>query len=358
MGVTYLRQPVYIIRQCACSSRSCQRKRYGFIQPQSITYLHTYPCYPTGSYQFTYRIKHSSSDVTWLSQAAGLDNGSIIVKLGASGDNFSPLKAATTLDADGAPSATDDIDIVARTLQFSLTDGDEGNIESFEIVTLGGFSSGLAIERSKPTWFTPRILNANSGLSPDFDCQFLLYQSGTQAVACFPLSLADASSTLRGCNQGSDTVWLRSEREKTGSANAQCVVAWGPDHKLLEVVHACLEKAKETINAKAPYGSGIQVGSTSKPSWSLHETSKAVFCTWNSLGQDYTFSGVLERLKTLQKSNTLSYFEALLLDDGWQDVASSPENTNIRWLRSFGTREGWMDKEGMSQSEYFHTVSI
>lgn len=237
-------------------------------------------------------------------------------------------------------------DIDTRIIRYSLNDGYEGAVESFRIITLGAWSSGLAIERSKPTWFTARSLNAISGLSPNADCQLLLYQSGSQVAACFPLSLADASSTLRGCSQGSDTVWLRSERDTSASAQAQCVLTWGPDNKLLEVIDACTAAAKKAVDASGKEASqGLLNGSVASPTWSLHETTKAIYCTWNSLGQDYRYSGVVQRLKALRSDGNLGYFESLLLDDGWQDVARSPENQNLRGLRSFGLRDGWLDED-------------
>jgi hypothetical protein len=76
--------------------------------------------------------------------------------------------------------------------------------------------------------------------------------------------------------------------------------------------------------------------------WSLKNSAKLVFCTWNSLGQSYSVSGVFERLAALQAGKTLEKYEAVLLDDGWQDVEVI-EATNLRALRSFSTREGWMD---------------
>lgn len=223
-------------------------------------------------------------------------------------------------------------------------------MESFRLISLGGWSSGLSIERTKPTWFTARSLDAFNGLSPDFDCQLLIYQSGIQVVACFPLSLSDASSTLRGCIEGSDTVWLRSERETSRTAQAQCVVAWGPEDKLLEVIDACLDAAKLTIDKDGSQNDdALANGHVTKSSWSLHGTTKAVYCTWNSLGQEYTFSGVIGRLGSLKTQGGLQYFESLLLDDGWQDVARSPEIRNLRGLRSFGLRDGWLDEHLASE---------
>lgn len=237
--------------------------------------------------------------------------------------------------------------VSTRIIKYSLTDGVEGQVESFRIITLGGWSSGLSIERSKPTWFTARPLDRFNGLSTTFDCQLLLYQSGNQVISCFPLSLPNASSTLRGCREGSDSVWLRSERESSSPAQAQCVVSWGTDYDLLGVIDACTEAAKRTIDEGAGQRTNRRpqvIDEVAEPKWSLAQASKAIYCTWNSLGQDYTYSGVVQRLETLRADGNLGYFESLLLDDGWQDVARSPENNNLRGLRSFGLREGWLDE--------------
>ena len=302
-----------------------------------------------GNYHFTYRIREASGNIIWLSQAGGNDNGYIAVKPAASSaGDFDPLSlaresAAEIIDSTASSSSTGDI--AARTIRYSLTDGEEGKVESFRLISLGGWSSALVIERSKPTWFAPRLLDANNGLSTTFDCQLLLYRSGSQVVACFPLSLPDASTTLRGCIEGSDVVWLRSERETSNAANAQCVVAYGPEDRLLEVIDACISTAKDAINKSNPSESkALPNGHGESLQWSLHDTTKAVYCTWNSLGQDYTFSGVIKRLDSLKKQGTLHHFESVLLDDGWQDVARSPENQNLRGLRSFGLREGWLDE--------------
>lgn len=312
----------------------------------------------TGSFEFTYRRQNTFGHITWLSEAAGSDNGVIKVASTARGSDLSlnPLQSlpSSAIVEEGAPAGAQS-DINVRTIKFSLVDDHEGSVESFQVITLGGFASGLSIERAKPTWFQTRTLSSNVELSPDFDCQLLLYQSGPNVVAVFPLSLSDASSTLRGStdpDNGHNPVWLRSEREKTGPAQGQCVIAWGPSAQLLEIIHACIKKAKEAIESdtlqdEAP----TKVTEIGKPSWSLQTARKAVFCTWNSLGQDYNLSGTMSRLEDLKTQGHLDKFESLLLDDGWQDVAFSPENKNLRCLRSFGLREGWYDENAQAGSD-------
>jgi hypothetical protein len=298
----------------------------------------------TGSFQYTYRIRESSGNIVWLSQAGGNDNGIVLIGPKSTASAFNPLANAD----EGAEVLQEESNnnINTRVIKYSLTDGNEGEVESFRIITLGGWSSGLAIERSKPTWFTVRPLNAFTGLTTDVDCQLLLYQSGSQVVACFPLSLPDASSTLRGCMQGTDSVWLRSERDTSEPAQAQCVITWGPNAELLRVIDACTASAKKIIDSSGKQVKGsLSNEQSAKPTWSLHETTKAVYCTWNSLGQDYTYTGVVERLKALRDDGNLGYFESLLLDDGWQDVARSTENQKMRALCSFGVRDGWLDED-------------
>lgn len=297
----------------------------------------------SGSYQFTYRIRESSGNVIWLSQAAGDDNGTIVIKPSTSTADYDPVaKADETLEV---VEEEREGDITTKTIAFALGAGHEGKVESFRMISLGGWSSGRAIERSKPTWFTARHLTPYSGLSPVSDCQLLLYHSGNQVVACFPLSLPDCWSVLRGCSEGSDTVWLRSERETARSAAAQCVVSWGPEHKLLEVIDSCTAQAKKIIDASAVQENATESDRRAQSRWSLRDTVKPVYCTWNSLGQKYTYSGLVRRLEALRASGDLPYFESLLLDDGWQDVAYSPENQNLRGLRSFGLRNGWLDED-------------
>ncbi|KAK5454684.1 hypothetical protein LTR55_012130, partial [Exophiala xenobiotica] len=264
----------------------------------------------------------------------------------ASADAFDP-----TANADQATEVLDEqsqFDIITRIIKYSLTDGVEGQVESFRIITLGGWSSGLSIERSKPRCFTARPLDRFNELSTALDCQLLLYQSGSRFVACFPLSLPDASSTLRGCSEGSDSVWLRSERENSSPAQAQCVVSWGPDYDLLGVIDACTAAAKRIIDESAGQRTNRQpevIDEVAEPKWSLAQVSKAIYCTWNSLGQDYTYSGLVRRLEALRDGGDLGYFGSLLLDDGWQDVTVSLEADNPRSLRTFGLREGWLDED-------------
>lgn len=146
--------------------------------------------------------------------------------------------------------------------------------------------------------------------------------------------------------EGTDAVWLRSERDSSGPAQAQCVVTWGPNSKLLDVIDSCTATAKKSIDASGSPGSAIvSTNHSAESNWSLHETTKAVYCTWNSLGQNYTYSGVVYKLKALRGDGNLGHYESLLLDDGWQDVARSTDNQRLTALRSFGLRDGWIDED-------------
>jgi len=160
-------------------------------------------------------------------------------------------------------------------------------------------------------------------------------------VALFPLSTASASCTIRGSTDGRNGVWLRAERDTSSSAEAQAVLASGREGQLLDVIEACITEAR-AILAKESVKMTNGIHEQDDQLWSLKNSAKLVFCTWNSLGQSYSVSGVFERLAALQAGKTLEKYEAVLLDDGWQDVGVI-EATNLRALRSFSTREGWMD---------------
>lgn len=259
-------------------------------------------------------------------------------------DNGRIVKASTFFEArdypliDGSsdarvePSTTSS----AQTIQFTLSSGQEGAIESFDLGRPKFTESvGLAIERTKPFWVTPRILNHSSELSSHLDTQFLLLTDSATVVAILPVCTATTATSLRGSLDGSGHIWLRSERDSDTDGQATCVIASGLRSDLLRVIDECTTAAKAFVaRSNAPDATAT---SYPRPSASLYGNHKAIYCTWNSLGPDYTVSAVLDRLQAMQDAGALDAYNAVLLDDGWQDV------TGDRTLSSFGAKEGWLD---------------
>lgn len=287
--------------------------------------------------EFTYRILKPSGEVEWLSGLGS--NGVILLDDTFSSDAKLPLieMQECTVRSTHSPNL--------KILDYELPDtSKEGDIESFN---LGRPSHevlhALTLERSKRTWIESRIFTHLPELGPERDSLLLLLRTTSGVVVYFPIVTKDAIATVRGSMDGKPEVWLRSQREKeAGQAKATCIVGWGAEYELLKVIEDCVEAGRAIIggeDAEQQDNSGQAVTA------GLSTFTKPVFCTWNSLGQDYTLSGVLKRLQALEDSRTLEKIDSVLLDDGWQDVGPNLEagEMRLRCLRSFDTRKGWFD---------------
>lgn len=223
----------------------------------------------------------------------------------------------------------------ARVVRFTLSQGDQDSIESFDLGK-ARYSDleGLAIEKTKPFWVTHRLLQNASELSSHLDSQLLLLSDATTVTAILPVSTSVAAVSLRGSLDGSGHIWLRSERDSGTAGEAICAVGCGPRSQLLAIIDDCAAAATSIVD-ETPRCSQPTV--PTKVDFSLFGNRKAVYCTWNSLGPDYTLSKVLDRLQNLKETGALEAYNAVLLDDGWQATTSD------RTLSSFDTREGWLD---------------
>lgn len=281
-------------------------------------------------------------NVQWLSQAGGTDNGRIIRSENRSDDHPHPLVEGdirAQLQASSGGSA--------QVVRFTLADGGEGSVESFDLgVPRYQDLVGLTIEKTKPFWVTHRILNHASEVSSHLDSQLLLFSDAAEVTALLPLSSSVGACSLRGSLDGSGHVWLRSERDSSAGGSAVCIVATGPRNELLRILNDCADAARHIVNADASQPSKDDAHGAA-PSFSLFGNKKAIYCTWNSLGPKYSLSRVLDRLQALQDHGSLDAYNAVLLDDGWQDVKG-------RTLASFGAKDGWLDvgpEDSLSESD-------
>ncbi|KAL8292074.1 hypothetical protein RQP46_001540 [Phenoliferia psychrophenolica] len=298
----------------------------------------------THEFEYTYRIARSDGAVEWLGQEGG--NGKIVVRVGAQ----------TKVDLE---------DVKVRLVEFDLkNDAASEGTELFSLYDVAeirdfvdsGPSQGFVLEQSERPWFIPRLLPSPTplaSLSPDFISQLVLLrsESSSRTLVLYPFSNPLVASSLVG-SSSTKGVSLHCARDSTSpSAKGSLVVGVAKDGQLRALIDQCVETARESLGGSL---SGIEeeagpVGLT--------------WCTWNALGPDYSLSKVLDSLKKFGLPASLSTdtplftraIDAVLLDDGWQDVQTfddpfEPGRTR-RGLWSFGANGSWADVADSSASE-------
>ncbi|GAA96808.1 glycoside hydrolase family 36 protein [Mixia osmundae IAM 14324] len=305
------------------------------------------------AYELTYRLRYTQDNdrILWLGSG---ENAHIKVHASRVGvaslaDMVTPVDDRARLLSTAAPQVL----IIECDLSADLQ---SGQLESFKLAQ-PKMRDGLVLERSKPTWFVPRLLAKDAMLRADIDAQLLIFRTESEsdsnlsvmsdeALVYYPFCTPSVTSTLRG-DMADSSFWLRCELDANSSEDARGVVAvgWTPLSQLSALIEQMVSAAREynknlmkTLANDAPRSipSSLQVGTTGTP-YGLG------VCTWNALGQDYKLSQVESMLTSLEEADLLECFDSLLLDDGWQYVDGPPEKGNDRRLVNFGAMPGWND---------------
>ncbi|KAK4705883.1 hypothetical protein P7C70_g307, partial [Phenoliferia sp. Uapishka_3] len=285
-------------------------------------------------FEYTYRLARSDNGgFDWLADTRG--NGRITIRIGgkARGESVKAKLHTFELEQD------------SENQLFDLSE-----LEEIRNFVEAGASQGFVLERSERPWYIPRLLPSPTplaSLSPDFVAQLVLLRSeAAGTLIIFPFSTSLVASSLVGSSSSTSLNLHCTRDSKSKDAGGSVVVGLAKDGQLRELIDKCVEVAREALG-------GVALGVSENENAPLGLT----WCTWNALGPDYTLSQVLSSLSKFgltpssQTSASLPIFtraiDAVLLDDGWQDVKpfDDPfeEGVQRRGLWSFGVKEGWMD---------------
>lgn len=289
-----------------------------------------------GTFAFTYRLEHQDGRIEWLGGQG--NNGTIeVIERTPGSDDFSAVFAGIdtlTLAAQHSVSA--------KLFSFTLPGSSTSPSASFSLPSPTDTSYGFALERNKPTWYFPKHLSSLSHLSSTLDNQLLVLSRPAHdgIVVVYPVSTSEVVTVIRGDGKGG--VALHAEREslKQGKdGEAFVVLAKGPASSLVELLAASV-----TLGRSAS-------ASDAAPTPKLEDLQALRYCTWNSLGPQYSVKKVLKALESFEeKAGFARAIDTVLLDDGWQDVGERPK-VGGTGLRGFGAKKGWLDVDENAEED-------
>ena len=329
----------------------------------------------THAFEYTYRLKRSDGGLDWLGQDGG--NGQVVLKVQAQ-------------DGGG-----NEQEVKARLVEFDLQGDSEDGSELFplddldEVREFAGASHGFVLEQStyvlrraftesysqipfvlRRPWFVPRLLPAPTplaDLSPDFLGQLLVLRSTTspRTLVILPFTSPTVVSTFVG-SHSTKGLNLHCTRDSTCPvAKGSVVVGVAQNGQLRAFIDQCVQVAREALgasfqspNLSEPENSplGLTWCTWSVPTFAACGSSGSPACSTgrNALGPNYSLSKVLDSLEKLGLDPAASAtplfpraIDAVLLDDGWQNVKPFDDpfepGRERRGLWSFGANGSWAD---------------
>ncbi|BGP45721.1 hypothetical protein JCM10450v2_001551 [Rhodotorula kratochvilovae] len=332
-----------------------------------------------GSFEYTYRLRawEGGDAVEWLGSEGS--NGRVeVVRV-----SDAALQAAEAGPNGASGEGWTELDEGVRIWE-AVVDGDKARFDLSQLVEGEQWSEAEAVvwEQSVRTWFQPRLLPRVAplaGLSRTFPAQLLVLRSVpsrarplAETLVLLPFSTREAASALY--SNGNGGLELRAERDSPAvdgeQAKARLALAHSSGAPGSPSLGALLAAAGAAARATAS-GESYAAPSATVAAAELNEPKGLGLCTWNALSSTsegegaYTASGVLAWLDALLAPSRAggallpAAATTLLLDDGWQDVASFVDfsasdaaHGERLALRSFqcDTR-GWYDLSPLSDAE-------
>lgn len=294
-----------------------------------------------GNFAFTYRLEHEHGRIEWLG-GQGNDGAIEVLDAATAGTDtiesvFPDLRSLSLVSESSSGSAS------AKLFSFTLPGSQTSPVASFSLPSPTGTAYGFALERNKPTWYFPKHLSSLADLSSKLDNQLLVLSrpSHEQIVLAYPVSTPEVVTVLRGDGKGG--VALRAERE---------ALKQGKDGKAYVVLGKAPASAlADLLAAAVTLGRSASTKSHRAPAPALADLQALRYCTWNSLGPQYSVKKVIKALKSFEEEGKFARaIDTVLLDDGWQDVGERPE-VGGTGLRGFGAKKGWLDVDDLHDEE-------
>ncbi|GAA6054886.1 hypothetical protein JCM3770_004268 [Rhodotorula araucariae] len=290
-----------------------------------------------GSFEYTFRLRTEGGapdDVEWLGSEGS--NGRIEVVAVSNEALARAQHGPRAAEGEGWTALADGVKVWEGNV-----DGDKAKFDLTWLVNDEQWSDAEAVvwEQSVRTWFQPRLLPRIAPLaaiSPSVPAQLLVLRSSPtrahplpQTLVLLPFSTRDACSALYG--DGNGGLQLRAERDASeGEVKAHLALAYSsgaPGAPALTALLANVGAAARAVASGAAYTAPPALPSTA--TGRLNEPKGLGLCTWNALSSEgaYTASAVLAWLDALLDPAAADALvpaaaKTVLLDDGWQDVAS------------------------------------